>query len=133
MSRRPANQASRTALRPLLNASRAALRANGSVETGQLLRAMTIKRDGQSPKLKPRYLVGPDSQSKAVRYAHLVEFGTAPHLEPKRKIMHPGARPRPFLRPAFEETKEAVARIWGEQIGPAIEKRAAALAKKGRL
>lgn len=42
---------------------------------------------------------------RARKIAHLVEFGTAPHAQPRRGIMHPGARPKPFFRPAFETTK----------------------------
>lgn len=53
-----------------------------------------------------------------VRYAHLVEFGTAPHFMGKQgggksvlgRKVHPGAAARPFLRPAFDTKKgEAVA------------------------
>ena len=42
---------------------------------------------------------------RARKIAHLVEFGTAPHAQPNRGIFHPGARPKPFFRPAFEMTK----------------------------
>jgi hypothetical protein len=42
---------------------------------------------------------------RARKIAHLVEFGTAPHEQPRRGIMHPGARPKPFFRPAFEGNK----------------------------
>jgi HK97 gp10 family phage protein len=47
-------------------------------------------------------------------YAHLVELGTKPHIQ-KRKLrhekrarrwIHPGAKPKPFLRPAFDSNKE---------------------------
>lgn len=41
-------------------------------------------------------------------YAHLVEFGSRPHsVAPKGSKMvlpHPGARPKPFMRPAFDES-----------------------------
>lgn len=47
-------------------------------------------------------------RKRARRIAHLVEFGTAPHWQPLRRIMHPGARPKPFFRPAFESTKRIV-------------------------
>lgn len=47
------------------------------------------------------------------KIAHLVEFGTAPHWQPGRGVMHPGAKPEPFARPAFEETKEDVAMAVG--------------------
>lgn len=49
------------------------------------------------------------SFAKRARYiAHLVEYGTAPHVQPNRGIHHPGARPYPFFRPAFEERKQEV-------------------------
>jgi hypothetical protein len=44
----------------------------------------------------------------AIRVAHLLEFGTAPHRQPRMGIMHPGARPFPIWRPAFEEHKDQV-------------------------
>lgn len=61
---------------------------------------------------------------RARKLAHLVEFGTAPHWQPKRGIMHPGARAFPFFRPAFESTKHLVVsiisnRVW-EQISSSI-------------
>lgn len=49
---------------------------------------------------------------RARKIAHLVEYGTAPHYQPRRGVMHPGARPYPFFRPAFESTKrETVDRL----------------------
>lgn len=65
-------------------------------------------------------------------YAHMVEFGTKPHLikpqnaralsiggAPLAAVMHPGARPRPFVRPAFaHKTQEAI-----EAVGAQIRKR----------
>lgn len=53
------------------------------------------------------------------RYAHLVELGTKPHSMTrrnkggtfKRRRQHPGADPKPYLRPAFDTKKdEAVAK-----------------------
>ncbi len=45
-----------------------------------------------------------------VRHAHLIEYGTKPHLIPNSVINgrfvgtvhHPGTAPRPFMRPAFD-------------------------------
>lgn len=55
------------------------------------------------------------SFTRRARYlAHLVEFGTAPHFQPRRKILHPGARPKPFATPAFEETKEDAVATLGD-------------------
>lgn len=47
--------------------------------------------------------------------AHLVEFGTAPHWQPKRNRLHPGARPKPFATPAFEETKDDAVALLGRK------------------
>ena len=44
-------------------------------------------------------------KNRARKIAHLVEFGTSPHDQPRRGIRHPGARPKPFFTTAFESTK----------------------------
>lgn len=61
----------------------------------------------------PMYRVYWLSLSKRARkLGHLVEFGTAPHFQPGLGILHPGATPHPFMRPAFESTKqEAVDKV----------------------
>jgi len=43
-----------------------------------------------------------------VRYAHLVEFGTAPHLNEGRfpGTMNPGSPPQPFFYPGFRAEKK---------------------------
>jgi HK97 gp10 family phage protein len=45
-----------------------------------------------------------------VRYAHLVEFGTAPHRVGGRfaGAMHPGTAPAPFFYPAYRALKKRV-------------------------
>jgi HK97 gp10 family phage protein len=53
---------------------------------------------------------------RARKIAHLVEFGTAPHAQPRRGIMHPGARPKPFFRPAFDASKGGVFKLLGAGI-----------------
>ena len=47
---------------------------------------------------------------RAIRIAHLVELGTAPHFQPRRRggILHPGARPRRFMTRAFEDGQDKV-------------------------
>jgi HK97 gp10 family phage protein len=45
---------------------------------------------------------------RARKIAHLVEFGTAPHDQPRRGIRHPGAVAKPFMRKAFEAKKQTV-------------------------
>lgn len=129
----PLNAASRFALQPALKAAKAKV---GSIpfddSTGALQASLTIKKKARSSKLNPVHQVGPDSAfrkggRRPVSYAHLVEFGTAPHYQPKRGVMHPGAKPTPFLTPAFHETKTEVVKRFGQKIGPEMEKRAARL------
>lgn len=46
-----------------------------------------------------------------VRYAALVEFGTAPHAQPKNRLNHghhPGSRARPFFFPAYRALRRRV-------------------------
>ncbi len=130
----PANEASRFALRPVVYEARKQLKAMGAVKTGTLCKSLTIKRDPDSPRSRPRHVVGPDSKSPSVRYAHLVELGTAPHKNEGifAGTDHPGTAPKPFLRAAYEATKTAVVARFGERLGTAMEKRAARLRSKVR-
>lgn len=54
---------------------------------------------------------------KLVRYAHLVEYGTRPHIikakpgsalnvngQEVKSVNHPGAKPKPFMRPAADKS-----------------------------
>lgn len=73
-------------------------------------------------------------------YAHLVEFGTPPHKNGGKfkGSKHPGTSPNPFMRPAWDYTKDAVFEGLADQIRAEIDKvlgrmarRAAARAAKG--
>lgn len=70
-------------------------------------------------------------------YAHLVEFGTRPHsVAPgaklsnpasQRPMFHPGARARPFMRPAFDGKRAAAEtairqRLWAEVSRAAVRR-----------
>lgn len=77
------------------------------------------------------------------KYAHFVEYGTAAHpigagdvtnevlLTRKDKNykaegkMHPGGRPKPYLRPAWDETKDKALNIIATILGETIDKGAA--------
>ena len=60
-----------------------------------------------------RYSISGAVESR-LPYAHLVELGTKPHYQTrklkhekkKRAVKHPGAKPKPFLRPAFDSKKD---------------------------
>ena len=93
---------------------------------------------------------------RATKIAHLLEYGVAPHIIKPRAnntlkrlsltigpnrvmpeiVRHPGLRPQPFMRPAFEETKEEcltlIASELRVEIGKAAERaRRKALRQKG--
>ena len=121
----PVNQASRFALGPMLKAAKRNVKELGILDTGELYDSLVIKKDPRSSKSRPVHKVGPQSDSPAVRYAHLQEFGVEPHG------LHPGQPGRPFLTRAFEETQREAIDRFGTKLGQAVEKQAAKLAKAG--
>lgn len=62
-------------------------------------------------------------------HAHLVEFGTAPHVL-YRGIKHPGTQPQPFMRPAFEQNQEKMMEIMKQELIIQINKALARQAKR---
>ncbi len=67
------------------------------VKTGELKKSIRMKQKTKHHQVDVRVIA-------AAPHAHLVEFGTEPHRVGKG--LHPGAAPRPFLRPAFDNKKE---------------------------
>lgn len=79
-------------------------------------------------------------------YAHLVEFGTKPHeirakrgkflglpVGARKVVMHPGARPKPFLRPALAAKRfVAIEAIKNKMLAEAIKELAKIAATKRR-
>lgn len=136
----PLAATSRFALQPTLKAAKSNAKSLPTKEkTGTLAASLVIKKKSRSSKLNPITQVGPDSgferetrfgTRKPVKYAHLIEFGTAPHYQPGRGVTHPGSAPKPFLTPAFHSTKAEVVKRFGAKIGPEMEKRAAKLRAK---
>ncbi|CAM5769799.1 hypothetical protein [Bosea minatitlanensis] len=128
------------ALKPVVEDAKTILAGNGSVITGKLRRAM-----GTGEKDRNTTAAGPRKGMDHTNVAHLVEFGTlahpivaknAPNLvftaKDGRKVVtksvsHPGAKPYPFMRPAFERNKELVIQNLGKELVGVIEK-----AAKGR-
>lgn len=122
----PINAASRHALRPILKTAKQNIAADP-----ELSKSLTIKRDAKSAKARPRHVVGPASDSDAVRRAHFKEFGTDPHEI--NGWTHPGEPPRPFLGPAYAAHGQEAINRFGEHVGKGLEKRAAKLgAKQGK-
>ena len=70
----------------------------------------------------------------AAFYAHMVEFGTAAHVikarSPNRmlalgvaKVMHPGSKKRPFMRPALDTHAVAALEVMREHIRKTLSKK----------
>lgn len=106
------------------------------VDTGKLKKNIIVKQISKAPHILYVTTIRPYKKGKGekkgtgVRYAHLVEFGTKTHPEPKKgkkakgpmliakggklfwNVHHPGVEPHPFMRPAFDENVErALARM----------------------
>lgn len=107
------------ALEPL-RAETAALAPRPSLKAG----VVTRKRTGTGRERREYWVSF--RRGLAMRIAHLVEFGTAPHSLAKgasrrKNIMqdvppfHPGTNPEPFFRPAFEGTKMEVIETFGQK------------------
>jgi HK97 gp10 family phage protein len=124
----PANSAARKALRPTL----AEAKSNAPKKYGLLRKSLTIKKS-RSSKYRPKFRVGPVASAegpngeKPIKYAHITEFGRAPNKSGKG-----GMKGTRWLTRAYESTRDGVSAIFGAEIGPAIEKRAAKLAQKAR-
>lgn len=126
---RPVSESSRVALKPILAAAKANLMSNGSYDEGILFRGMQIRQKSKS-KSSNVHVVG--ATGKAIGEAHLVEFGTDPHWQPQRGVMHPGAKAKPFLTPAYADHDQEAVRLFGQALGPAMERLAARNRAKGR-
>lgn len=103
------DQGALTALMPLEDATRANARTHreaGTPPGGHLDEGIVSRKTRNLSRYSREYWT--TFANRARKIAHLLEFGTAPHAQPKRGNYHPGARPFPFFRPAFESTGESV-------------------------
>lgn len=112
------------------DAAKGNLRSNGSVDTGELEKSVRVRFKRKSEKfgwVRSYVMAG---NAKAY-YAHWVEYGTATYytgsgrtvgkayeITPKvagslflggllrESVMHPGIKPKPFMRPAVDENTD---------------------------
>ena len=125
---RPIGEAQRVSLKPILDRARSNLRANKSNVTGDLSRSLAIRSPRSKAKGTKRALLGPTGKGRGK--AHLVEFGTDPHWQPKLGKMHPGAKAKKFLTTAFESEQHIASKDFWKLLGIAMERQAARLNKK---
>lgn len=97
---------------------------------GLAVKAMRDARRAAKGTMPPVMMfVGPGEKAF---HAHLVEFGTAPHINGGKFAgsKHPGTAPQPFARPAWDATQgEALQRI-SDELRAEIMKAAARQAKR---
>lgn len=105
--------------------ARRKLQQNGSVISGLLSKGMRVTTDGRRGNVNASL----KASGKHKHIAHWVEYGTAPHrIKAKRKkalsiggravedVAHPGARDKPFMRPAFDEHADAAIRAVTDKV-----------------
>ena len=93
----------RSSSRPILNDAKMRV----PVDTGTLKRSLRIRT-------KVNVRGASATVGSSTTYAHLVELGTKPHSMTRRnrggtfkhRRNHPGAQPKPFLRPAFDSKQQ---------------------------
>ena len=130
-------KALRAAGAPIRKEARENLKRNGSVVTEQLWRTMQVKLVRQKSTQTRLLVVGAKNKTVTIKgkrvnpakYSHLVEFGTQIHpIVAKggwlnfgggfktvvKKVTHPGAEAKPFIRPAYD-TKKGEAKTKFEQ------------------
>lgn len=111
----------RAALRAGANQFKAEVKANVPVDDGDLRDSVRVSTRSKRGTVYASLKVG----NKKAWYAHFVEYGTKPHIIKAknggtlhigssflRQVMHPGAKPNPFIRPAFDsKSSEAIAAV----------------------
>lgn len=115
----------RSALRQGANVFKVEVRENIPVDSGELRRSVRVVTKAKGGKVTASVRVG----NKRAWYGHMVEFGTKPHkIVPKKKgalvigqtramvVDHPGAKPHPYMRPAFDTKPTAAIAAVGMQI-----------------
>lgn len=134
LARRPkaiVGPAIRKALKPMLAKTRANLKANNSYHRGVLSRSMAIRRLKTTTALSVWTLA---ATGRGVGIAHLVEGGTRPHWQPNFRggWMHPGAKAKPFLEPAYFAHDDDAVRIFGQEIGAQMISYASSIAARSK-
>jgi HK97 gp10 family phage protein len=148
-TRRVVRPAASKAMTPVLKDARRRARDIG--EHGALAKSLGKKTKTYSRAGVVMVIIGPRSDyqdpatgHKPSKTAHLVEYGTAPHtIQPKhgkvlvfepdtwntptviaRRTVHPGAKPQPFMRPAFDTKSDQASYIFMTEVRKNILKEA---------
>jgi HK97 gp10 family phage protein len=144
---RVVGRAADAAMTPML----AAAKRKCPVETGVLKKSLGRKHVSYRGRGVQMVFIGPlvgfkdpGTGRNPANYAHLVEYGTGPHVIPATPgghrianqivagaIHHPGAQPKPFMRPAFDENARRVVSLYRDELLQGIERETAKLNASG--
>ena len=121
----------RAALRAGINEFKGEAKQRVPVDEGDLRDSLRVTTSSKRGTVYAKLKVG----GKKAPHAHLVEFGTAAHkikAKPQhalafgsvtvREVDHPGAKPRPFFRPAFDAKPAAAIEATGSKIRERLTK-----------
>jgi HK97 gp10 family phage protein len=103
---------------------------NTSGNKAMAVKAMRdARRDAKGTMPPVMMFVGPTTEAYQ---AHLVEFGTAPHINAGKfaGTKHPGTAPQPFARPAWDATSGTALDLIGDTLKAEIMRAAARQAKR---
>lgn len=136
--RRIARPAVRAASTPVMKAVRNNAPRKTEDRTGQLRKSIGRRMKSYKNSGMVIAFVGPRSRMEITdkhgrkvnptKYAHLYEFGTAPHSVGGR--FHPGAKPHPFVRDAWARTEGTAMQTMKAKIREQIPKEAARIRAK---
>lgn len=113
----------------MLAAAKTNLKSQGSYHRGVLYRSMKI-RALKSTSAMSNWVIA--ATGRGIAIAHLVEAGTAPHWQPQRGVMHPGAKAKPFLEPAYFAHDEEVVKVMAAELGVGMVRYANTVAYRGK-
>jgi HK97 gp10 family phage protein len=131
-ARKVMRAAVRSAGSPILKAAKGLAKRIG--DSGVLARSLKSKVKAYGGTIVA--IIGPDHfavgtgsdgrRQVPTKIAHLVEFGTRPHVQPDRGgVIHPGSRQQPFMRPAWDTKKNEALAVIQRRVAEGIEKEAA--------
>jgi HK97 gp10 family phage protein len=130
MVKKVERQSIREAVTKAARPMRQAVKALAPKQSGLLRRSISIKIRTYKRSHMVMAVIGPNRETKGIyngeerrpiKYAHLVEFGTA------------DIAGRPYFRPAFDSTKKESLRIYKIEVGRSIHRIAARVGKKMKL
>lgn len=93
---------------------------------------LAIERQKGRSRLDPSYKMGGKVGTRSASVLHLIENGTAPHYQPKRGIMHPGARPNPIMEHTFRSDGPRVIELVATDLEAQFRRQVAKLRTRAR-